>query len=170
MKKTVFVLILAIVLLAVFGPDAKAQGLKEASTSCNIVYSGTFKALPMGQERLQFTYEIMGVAIGDTPEDFHHNASFRCVGGFHAVKGEFKDDSGSCVFTRPDGDKIFSTYKAAGKMGGEARGTFTIVGGTGKLWSAYRVTASFRDLLCGLLPKERSRAMPGGRASINCHK
>ena len=133
MKKTVFVLILAIVLLAVFGPDAKAQGLKEASTSCNIVYSGTFKALPMGQERLQFTYEIMGVAIGDTPEDFHHNASFRCVGGFHAVKGEFKDDSGSCVFTRPDGDKIFSTYKAAGKMGGEAKGTFTIVGGTGKL-------------------------------------
>ena len=133
MKKTVFVLILAIVLLAVFGPDAKAQGLKEASTSFNIVYSGTFKALPMGQERLQFTYEIMGVAIGDTPEDFHHNASFRCVGGFHAVKGEFKDDSGSCVFTRPDGDKIFSTYKAAGKMGGEAKGTFTIVGGTGKL-------------------------------------
>ena len=133
MKKTVFVLILAIVLLAVFGPDSKAQGLKEASTSCNIVYSGTFKALPMGQERLQFTYEIMGVAIGDTPEDFHHNASFRCVGGFHAVKGEFKDDSGFCVFTRPDGDKIFSTYKAAGKMGGEAKGTFTIVGGTGKL-------------------------------------
>ena len=133
MKKTVFVLILAIVLLAVFGPDANAQGPKEASTSFNIVYSGTFKALPMGQERLQFTYEIMGVAIGDTPEDFHHNASFRCVGGFHAIKGEFKDDSGSCVFTRPDGDKIFSTYKAAGKMGGEAKGTFTIVGGTGKL-------------------------------------
>jgi len=133
MKKTVFVLVSAIVLLAVFGPDANAQGPKEASTSCNIVYSGTFKALPMGQERLQFTYEIMGVAIGDTPEDFHHNASFRCVGGFHAVKGEFKDDSGSCVFTRPDGDKIFSTYKAAGKMGGEAKGTFTIVGGTGKL-------------------------------------
>jgi hypothetical protein len=133
MKKTVFVLVSAIVLLAVFGPDANAQGPKEASTSFNIVYSGTFKALPMGQERLQFTYEIMGVAIGDTPEDFHHNASFRCVGGFHAVKGEFKDDSGSCVFTRPDGDKIFSTYKAAGKMGGEAKGTFTIVGGTGKL-------------------------------------
>ena len=133
MKRTVLVLILGIVLLAVFGPDAKAQGQKEASTSFNIVYSGTFKALPMGQERLQFTYEIMGVAIGDTPEDFHHNASFRCVGGFHAVKGEFKDDSGSCVFTRPDGDKIFSTYKAAGKMGGEAKGTFTIVGGTGKL-------------------------------------
>jgi len=133
MKKTVFVLVSAIVLLAVFGPDANAQGPKEASTSFNIVYSGTFKALPMGQERLQNTYEIMGVAIGDTPEDFHHNASFRCVGGFHAVKGEFKDDSGSCVFTRPDGDKIFSTYKAAGKMGGEAKGTFTIVGGTGKL-------------------------------------
>jgi hypothetical protein len=133
MKKTVFVLVSAIVLLAVFGPDANAQGPKEASTSFNIVYSGTFKALPMGQERLQNTYEIMGVAIGDTPEDFHHNASFRCVGGFHAVKGEYKDDSGFCVFTRPDGDKIFSTYKAAGKMGGEAKGTFTIVGGTGKL-------------------------------------
>jgi hypothetical protein len=129
MKKTVFVLILGIVLLAVFGPDAKAQ----VSTSFNIVYSSTLKALPMGQERLQITYEIMGVAIGDAPEDLLHNSSFRCLGALHAVKGEYKDDGGFCVFTRPDGDQIFSTYKAAGKMGSMANGTFTIVGGTGKL-------------------------------------
>ena len=135
MKKIVLVLILDIVLWAVFGPDANAQVPKEASTSFTMVYSSTFKALPMGQERLQMTYEVMGVAIGDTPEDFHHNTSFRCLGALHAVKGEYKDDGGFCVFIRPDGDQIFSTYKAAGKAGagGGAKGAFTIVGGTGKL-------------------------------------
>jgi hypothetical protein len=133
MKKTILMLILSIVLLAIFVPDAKAQVPKEASTSFNMVYSSTFKALPMGQERLQMTYEVMGVAIGDTPEDFHHNASFRCLGALHAVKGEYKDDGGFCVFTRPDGDQIFSTYKAVGTIAGGAKGTFTIVGGTGKL-------------------------------------
>jgi hypothetical protein len=142
MKKTVLVLILDIVLLAVFGANTNAQVPKEASTSFNMVYSSMFKALPMGQERLQMTYEIMGVAIGDTPEDFHHNTSFRCLGAFHAVKGEYKDDGGFCVFTRPDGDQIFSTYKAAGKMGGGANGTFTIVGGTGK-WVGIQGSGDF---------------------------
>jgi len=169
MKKTVFVLILAIVLLAVFGPDAKAQGLKEASTSFNIVYSGTFKALPMGQERLQFTYEIMGVAIGDTPEDFHHNASFRCVGGFHAERASSKTIVVPASLHARMATKYSRLIKPLAKWGERPRGLLPSLVVQGN-WSAYRVTASFRDLLCGLLPKERSRAMPGGRASINCHK
>ena len=133
MKKTVLVLILCIVLLAVFGPEAKAQVPKEGTTSFTCAFSGTPKVLPMGQESVQITYEFMGVIIGDTPEDFFHNASNRCLGALHAVKGEFNDESGFCVMTRPDGDQIFWTYKDAGQLGGIAKGTFTIVGGTGKL-------------------------------------
>jgi hypothetical protein len=133
MKKTVLVLVLSIVLLAVFGTEAKAQIPKEGPQSFTHGYNVTFKVLPMGQERVQMTYEVMGVTIGDTPEDLNHNSSLRCLGALHAVKGEYKDDSGFCVVTRPDGDQIFATYKAAGKMGGIAKGTYTVVGGTGKL-------------------------------------
>jgi hypothetical protein len=133
MKKTVLVFILGVVLLALFGTEAKAQIPKEGTNSFTMAYSSTFKALPMGQERLQMTYEVMSVIIGDTPEDLNHNSSARCLGALHAVKGEYTDDSGFCVVTRPDGDQSFVTYKAAGNLGGIAKGTFTVVGGTGKL-------------------------------------
>jgi hypothetical protein len=133
MKKTVLVLIVAITLFAVLGLEAKAQVPKEGTFSDTWAFTGTFKALPMGQERLQMTYEVIGVIIGDTSEDIFHNASFRCLGALHAVKGEFNDDSGFCVCTRLDGDHMFSTYKATGKVGVRAMGTQTIVGGTGKL-------------------------------------
>ena len=152
-------LVLAIILLAVFGPDAKAQGPKGGFHFIHESLRGTFKALPMGQERLQMTYEIMGVMIGDTPEDLLHNASLRCVGAFHAVNGEYTDDSGFCVATRPDGDKIFATYKTVGKIGRGPRGLLPSSVAQGN-WSAYRVTSNLRELLCGLLPKERSSAIP----------
>ena len=133
MKKTVLVLILGIVLLAVFGMEAKAQIPKEGTTSFTSAYSGTFKILAMGQERVQMTYEFMGANIGDTPNDLYQNTSFRCLGASHAVKGEDIDASTFCVSTRPDGDQIFSIYKTTHKMGAGYKGTFTFVGGTGKL-------------------------------------
>lgn len=133
MKKTVLVLILGIVLLAVFGTEAKAQVPKEGTTSFSSAYSGTFKVVAMGQERLEMTYEFMGVNLGDTREDFNHAVSFRCIGALHAVKGEFNDLNAFCVATRPDGDQIFLIYKGAGKIGVGSKGTGTIVGGTGKL-------------------------------------
>jgi hypothetical protein len=133
MKKTVLVLMLSFVLLAVFGPETQAQLPKEGTLSYTDIYSGTYKVLPLGQEGVQMTYEVMGLFLSDTGEGLFHNTSFHCIGALHAVKGEFNDDSGSCVSIRPDGDKIFSTYKSAGKMGGPGKGTSTIVGGTGKL-------------------------------------
>jgi len=132
MKKTVLVLISGIILLGVFGMEAKAQVPKEGSGSQAWAWSGTFKALPMGQERVEMTWEIMGVVIADTSEDLFHNSSFRCLGALHAVKGEY-NESGFCVATRPDGDQVFFTIKGPGKLGVGAKGTSTIVGGTGKL-------------------------------------
>jgi hypothetical protein len=133
MKKTILALILSIVLLVAFETEVKAQIPKAGTTSETWAYSGTFKALPMGQERLEMTYEIMGVAISDSSEDLFHNVSFRCLGALHAVKGEYNNNSGLCVGTRPDGDQIFWTYKSTGKLGAGAKGSVTIVGGTGKM-------------------------------------
>ena len=133
MRNPVLMLVLSFSLLAAFGLEAQAQIPKEGTTSETWAYSGTFKALPMGQERVQMTYEVMGVIIGDTNEDLLHNASFRCLGARHTVKGEYNDDSGFCVCTRPDGDQMFLTYKGTGKMGVGAKEIQAIVGGTGKL-------------------------------------
>ena len=146
MKKTVLVLILGIVLLAVFGTEAKAQIPKEGTTSETWAWSGTFKALPMGQERVEMTFELMGVVIADTSEDLYHNSSFRCLGALHAVKGE-TNDSGFCVHTRPDGDQAFLTYKATGKLGvSGGKGTWTYVGGTGKV-AGIQGTAEYTNFL-----------------------
>jgi len=130
MKKIVLALVLSLVILVAFGMEAKAQIPKEGSQSFTHAYNVTFKVLPMGQERVQMTYEVMGVTIGDTDKDLAHNSSLRCLGALHAVKGEYNDESGFCVNTSPNGDQVFATYKAAGKLGGIAKGTYTIVGGT----------------------------------------
>lgn len=133
MKKIIIALIMGLVLLAAFALDAEAQIPKEGTVSATASFSATFKALPMGQERVQITYEVMGIATSDTGEGLLHNASFRCLGALHAVKGDYNDDGGFCVYTRPDGDQVFQTYKATGKMGVSGKGTATFVGGTGKL-------------------------------------
>ncbi len=133
MNKAMTVLVLSLGVLVAFGMEAKAQIPKEGTTSFTSAYSGTFKVLAMGQERAQMTLEFMGASIGNTPNDFTHNVSFRCIGGLHAVKGEYNDGSAFCVATRPDGDQIFSIYKTTGKLGGMYKGTYTVVGGTGKL-------------------------------------
>jgi hypothetical protein len=132
MKKAITSLLLSLVVLVAFGTEVKAQIPKEGTSSATWAFSATFKPLPMGQERVQMTYEVMGVVIGDTSEDFFHNSSFRCLGAVHAVKGE-KLDTGFCVSTRPDGDQVFLTYKCTGELGRSGKGTTTIVGGTGKL-------------------------------------
>ena len=130
MRKIVLVSILALFVLVAFVPVSTAEMAKEGTSSGTMSYSGTFKVLPMGQERLQMIYEIMGVYTGEGPLN---NSSLRCLGGLHAVKGMYKNDSGLCVFTSPDGDKAFSTFEAAGKVGAASKGTFAWVGGTGKL-------------------------------------
>jgi hypothetical protein len=132
MKTISLVSTLILVLFIVFATTVEAQIPKEGTSSMTFVYSGTFKFLAMGQERFQNTYENMGVIIGDTGNELLHNTSVRCLGASHGVKGEY-NNSGFCVGTRPDGDKVFWTYRSTGKMGVGAKGTSTLVGGTGKL-------------------------------------
>ncbi len=140
MRKVVLVLAVGLVSWAAIAAppaprpaDTPAPIPKEGSTSSLSAVAGSVKVMQVGKDRLQLTFEVMGVSISDTGEGILHNASLRCVGGFHAVNGAFDDESGSCVFTRPDGDQVFATTKATGKLGVGAKGTYTIVGGTGKM-------------------------------------
>ena len=130
MRKAILALAAALVSLPAFAADAPAPIPKEGSFSYVNVFSGTVKAMPLGKERIQLSYDVMGVSTG---EGLLHNSSVRCVGGMHVANGAWDDESGSCIYTRPDGDQVFGTYKATGKVGAAAKGTFTYVGGTGKM-------------------------------------
>ncbi len=115
-----------------FGTPAHAQLPKEGTYAITDTYSGTFKSVAMGEERSHLTYELLGVSLSDSGDGLLHASSVRCLGATHAIKGAY-DDSGFCVYIRPDGDRAFGTYRGSGKFGAGSTGTFTFVGGTGKL-------------------------------------
>jgi hypothetical protein len=131
MKRTILTLTLTCFLFVAFGLLAYAQTAKKGATSNKGYYTATFKALPMGKERVQMNYEAFGVLESDTGKGLLHNASIHVLGAVHAIKGAFKD-SGFMVMTRPDGDKVFATFKGSGTLGKSSKGTLTYVGGTGK--------------------------------------
>lgn len=132
MKKISLVPIAVLVLFIALLASAETQIPKEGTISFTAVYSGTSKVLPLGEERVQVTYEHMGVTLTDTSEDIFHNATLHCIGSLYRVKGSYDDDSGSCVIIRPDGDKAFLKYTGShSPTGGKA--TNTLIGGTGKL-------------------------------------
>jgi hypothetical protein len=134
MKVLAMVLLSTAIVLSV-PTSTPAQVSKEGGISGLAPYSTTsLKSISMGQERSTHAYETVGVVIGDSPDSILHNASFRCVGAIHIVKGVV-EDSGFCVYRRPDGDRIFSTTRANGPMGPGTKRVWTLVGGTGKFVS-----------------------------------
>jgi hypothetical protein len=106
---------------------------KEGSYSSLSAGSATSKVLPVGKDRVQVTWEALGVQTGDDAKGITHNASFRCIGSLRALNGEFESFTNACVFTRPDGDQMFWVESGTGRVGAASKGTGTIVGGTGKL-------------------------------------
>ncbi len=133
MRKAILAVAVGVVSLLAFAAGTPAPIPKEGGGPFVNVLSGTVKFMPLGKDRAQLSYDVMGVSTSPTGEGLLHNASMHCVGGMHVVKGAFDDESGSCVSTRPDGDQVFAIIKAAGKVGVAAKGTFTYVGGTGKM-------------------------------------
>lgn len=131
MKKSILILVISFVLLAVSGLDAQA---KEATESVNVSWYVTTKVVPLGQDRIYVTYEAIGLTVTDTSEGLFHGATARVLGGMTIEKGFYNDEYGCGVWNLPNGDKVFMTLKMAGKAGtgGVAKGTFTIIGGTGK--------------------------------------
>lgn len=133
MKKSILILVLSLVLLAVSGLYAQAQP-KEATESLTISWYVTTKFVPLGVDRIYLTYEAIGVTVTDTGEGLFHGATARTLGGMVIEKGFYNDELGYGVWNLQNGDKVFMTYKWAGQAGtgGIAKGSFTIIGGTGK--------------------------------------
>ena len=137
MKKMIIALIVGFVLAIVSGPMANAQMAKEGSLTGMTFYSGTMKVIAMEKERAQVNYEVTGISRGQDEQSPLYNTSIHCLGSLHAIKGPYENDSGFCVFARTDGDQIFMTYEAKGRMGVtdgsvSGKGTWRLVGGTGK--------------------------------------
>jgi hypothetical protein len=107
---------------------------REGSASILTMGSATSRALPLGKDRVQLSWEYMGVQSVLDGVPLTDNASARCVGSLCAFNGEYEEYTNACVFTRTDGDQLFWIEKeVTGKMGSGSKGTGHFVGGTGKL-------------------------------------
>jgi hypothetical protein len=133
MRKVLAALAVLLFSWSAMAADTPAPVPKEGTTSGTAVFVGTMKGLPLGKDKVQVSYDVTGVVVSDTGEGLLHGSSVRCIGGMFVVSGAFDNETNSCVYTRPDGDQIFTTSKVSGKQGESAKGSFTIVGGTGKL-------------------------------------
>jgi hypothetical protein len=132
MKRITFTIVLILFLSFLAAPVFSEEMAKEGSGTAKAYYTGTYQMLPMAKERAQINYEAYGVIVSDSGKGILHNASAHVMGASHVVKGVIQE-TGFAVYTRPDGDKAFMTYKVAGKMGQPVKGEAVLVGGTGKL-------------------------------------
>jgi hypothetical protein len=135
MRKGVIAAAIGLCSVVVFAAETPAPVSipKEGKTSATQVTSGSFQIVRLGKDRFRASYDVMGVRISDDKNDILHYVSLRCVGAMNMVNGSFDDESGSCIFTRPDGDQVFGVFTAKGQVGADAKGTMTLVGGTGKM-------------------------------------
>jgi hypothetical protein len=131
MKRALRVMLLGLLTFSFLSSYANAQLAKEGTFSGNAVGSVTFKALAMGEERVQLDYEFMGAFLNDGNEGFLHKASFHDMGALHSVNGIMEYDHSFCVFADKDGDKVFLTHQATGSMD-SAKRIWKWVGSTGK--------------------------------------
>jgi hypothetical protein len=128
----------ALAMIAVAGGAMAAEEpapIPREGTSTHLtVGSATMKRVDQGKDQWQLGWEFLGAVQGDDGKGLTHNASVRCVGSAHAVPGIVDAYTNACAFTRPDGDQLFTVEKfVSGKPGGASQGTYSIVGGTGKL-------------------------------------
>ena len=129
--KAYMALILTLLLLVTAGSVAGAEMAKEGSCTGITYFTATSQLLVQGKEYLQNNYEARGVVATENEVSPTYMSSGQCIGSAKVIKGEYKE-FGLCTYTRPDGDQIYMSYEGTGKMGAGAKGTMTIVGGTGK--------------------------------------
>ena len=121
------VVIVSLTTTSVIGAEIAKEGTGEGIQ----YYTATSQSHAQGKENSISNYEARGVSKVDDETSPFFMTSGLCVGSFMLIKADFKD-SGLCTFTRTDGDQIYMSYQADGKMGTPVKGTYTLLGGTGK--------------------------------------
>lgn len=129
--KEFMAIIFTLLLLVATGSVVNAEMAKEGSGTGITYFTSTYKVHSQGKENIVMNYEARGVAGTNNETSPFYMSSTLCVGSVKGIKGALKE-SGLCTYTRPDGDQIYMSYEADGKMGTPMKGTFTLVGGTGK--------------------------------------
>jgi hypothetical protein len=125
------VFIAAFILFTTWSPVAGAELAKQGEGTFKHAHTGTYKLLPMGDERSESIFEVAGIVV-EAPENSPlYKATYLVFGSSHRVKDDY-EERGSVRYTRPDGDEVFMTYEAKGKVGSERKSKGTFVGGTGK--------------------------------------
>jgi len=131
MKKVSVVVIVCFFLIATWTVVAAAEMAKEGESNFKSASSTTYKSLKMDKERAEYQWETHGVVVEANENSPLYNATYYSLGHFHVFNGAY-EDGGFTRYTRPDGDHIFATYEAKGKVGGKRTLKITFVGGTGK--------------------------------------
>lgn len=137
MRASAWKWVVALVVVAVgrsMAAEEPAPIPKEGSITSLTIGSGTMKRVEQGKDQAQMGWEFLGALVSDDGKGLTHNSSVRCVGSAHVTGGVIDAYTNACAFTRPDGDQLFTVEKyGSGKVGASSQGTYTVVGGTGKL-------------------------------------
>lgn len=159
--------IVFITLLFVFAPCSYVAGAelaKQGEGTIRMAHTGTVKFLPMGNERSEAIFEVAGLVV-DAPENCPlYKATYLVFGSSHRFKDDY-EERGSVRYTRPDGDEVFMTYEAKGKVGTERKSKATLVGGTGK---CARITGTSESTgIMGIKPPKEGMSAGSSSGKLN---
>ena len=110
---------------AVQAGEMPKEGTESFTNTWLITSSSTVKAA----DQSCVTYEINGIARGDSGAGLLNNTGFRAT-GVVVMAGKHRRDLGAATYTDKDGDEIFATY--TGETEGNPGGKITLAAGTGK--------------------------------------
>jgi hypothetical protein len=130
------IIVLCVCLLMLFVVEAAAQP-KEVTESVTTTYYVPVKIIPLGPDSAFLTYDGTGLTVAEKGEGLFHNATIRAVGSLTNEKGKWNDENAAGYWSLINGDKVFFKMKGTGQspqpgVMGIAKGTVTIIGGTGK--------------------------------------
>jgi len=90
-------------------------------------YTGPHQVISHSKDAMAGVYNITGMVIADAGDPLHM-ASGVCMGSWTLVAGQY-DETGSCEYTVPSGDKIFGTYSRRN----QENGVWKVLSATGKM-------------------------------------
>ena len=108
-----------------------ADRAKEGTSDVTLAGAGTFKATPVGKERILIAWEENDLSVGKGILD---HMTWHCF-GLQDISSGISQYSGYCVITDPVGDQIVVDIASDGKYAADAKsynGTATFTTGTGK--------------------------------------
>lgn len=127
MKKCFFIIVFS---LFIFNSTGYAEMAKQGNGSYRSGKTGTFTILAMERKQFQMNFEEVGIVVEAPKDSPLFNASFNSLGSAVGSMGKWKGNL-FVIYTRPNGDKIYGTYKGQGVVRGVSSGVITFIGGTG---------------------------------------